>query len=139
MLRWPLLAADLDRDHRLLSDLQEVAWKLQSEADSRWASKKKLIRLLREGFEVNSDGEVKPVSPGKDDETRLRYALTDMDIDKLLQVSPLTKPKRRDISDSKSTFTEEYQSADTDKFAGYEQEQKMTSGDYEVKSRPSKK
>jgi hypothetical protein len=139
MLRWPLLAADLDRDHTLLSDLQEVAWKLQSEADSRWASKKKLIRLLREGFEVDSDGEVKPVSLGKDDERRLRYALTDMDIDKLLQVSPLTKPKRKDISDSKSTFTEEYQSADTDRFAGYEQVQKMTSGDYEVKSRPSKK
>lgn len=97
-LRWPLLVADLSADPKLLEKLQEIAWGNKPGGDeriSRWASKPRLINLLQEGFTnsaVRKSGgfdEVYVLS--ESDPDRQKYALIDMDIDKLLQISPLRK------------------------------------------------
>ncbi|HEY6329588.1 MAG TPA: P-loop NTPase fold protein, partial [Blastocatellia bacterium] len=95
-LRWPLLVADLHSDRTLLHRLQMVAWgALDPEKDALlkyWSGKPKLIQLLRAGFtgklwEDEEDSELRPPPPERDPE-RLKYGLTDLDIDKLLGISP---------------------------------------------------
>ena len=58
-LRWPMLAADLSDDHKLLDKLQAIAWGNKSAVNtdtrvSRWASKPRLIKLLQEGMSLDS-------------------------------------------------------------------------------------
>jgi hypothetical protein len=121
-LRWPLLLADLDNDRDLLSKLQKLA---QAEIDpgrlfkeseikvyfhhapvadvvtitssvQRWYQRNNLREFLRVG--LFSDGN--PV----DEATRRKYSLEKLNVDKLLQVSPVKKPIASDepTTDSKA-------------------------------------
>jgi hypothetical protein len=104
-LRWPLLAADLSADLKLLDKLQEIAWGGRSAGSndtrlSRWASKPKLIKLLQEGLtldvvqrEANGFDE-KHILPESDPD-RQKYALIDMDINKLIQISPSRRQQQQ--------------------------------------------
>lgn len=101
-LRWPLLVADLQDDHELLSKLQFAAWgeerplQFSDRRFARWRSKPQLIQLLKEGFskrDKDPDGTAKEGDDTILRQEKLRYALTNMNIAKLFQVSPpLTRP-----------------------------------------------
>lgn len=91
MLRWPLLASDLAADRTLLDILQRIAWGETETTTSRWASKPKLIGLLREGFEMREDNDGRQVVVDPAGAPGNIYSVLGMDIEKLLQVSPLRK------------------------------------------------
>jgi hypothetical protein len=86
-LRWPLLLADLDADRRLLSNLQDAALtgvmrSDPTDAELRWFGRKALRDLLHN--DCLKDGGVDPTKVEK-------FGLSGLNVDKLLQVSPLTK------------------------------------------------
>lgn len=85
-LRWPLLLSDLDFNHKLLSNLQGLALghikadDLNSDDISRWSHRQDLKEFLRYGC-GDDKGQYNSIN-------EKLYTLADIDIDKLLQVSP---------------------------------------------------
>lgn len=88
-LRWPLLLAELDKDPTILMELEQSAWRpavrerLMKAAGSNlthWAGKADMRELLRAGcFDENGKA---------DTEGRKLYSIGELDLDKLLLVSP---------------------------------------------------
>jgi CheY-like chemotaxis protein len=100
-LKWPLLLPDLENDSKLLSKLQAFAINpdeqdKKSNAFARWKSQGDLIRFLR--IQCLDD-------LGKPDPEEHKWSLSELDVDKLLQVSP----RVRFIGLRPSTTTEEDQ------------------------------
>ncbi|MGB7924268.1 MAG: P-loop NTPase fold protein [Pyrinomonadaceae bacterium] len=113
-LRWPLLLADLDADRDLLSKLQQLVLSDQtlsdlekfytsdtmvygrrlSDAEMRWLRRENLVKLLRVGCDT------------ADPPSANVYSLSNLNVNNLLQVSPLTtktSPKREQSSGVPST------------------------------------
>ena len=87
-LRWPLLLAESDRDPTMLRQLEQAAWGLPGSKSlehevspfARWAGRQDLAELLRAGC-FDDNGKADP-------EGRKVYSIGELDLDKLLLVSP---------------------------------------------------
>jgi hypothetical protein len=89
-LRWPRLLAELDEERTLLREMQKLATVEGHTSDSlkahEWLSRPELKRLLEFGCVGKQDpiNKKKPLQPH-------RYSLVDLDVERLLQVSPRAK------------------------------------------------
>ena len=88
-LKWPLLLNDLYANRSLLAQLQETALDSKSEMKSYWRKEEKLMELLRFGLVKNGTSDYK----GK-------YSLSGLNVEKLLQVSPLYVLPEKDADKS---------------------------------------
>ncbi|MCK5341968.1 MAG: SUMF1/EgtB/PvdO family nonheme iron enzyme, partial [Candidatus Heimdallarchaeota archaeon] len=88
-LKWPLLLNDLDSDRSLLAKLQEAALNSKSEMDNHWFKEEKLMELLRFGLIKNDSFDTSLESDV------YKYSLSELNVDKLLQVSPQVNPAEK--------------------------------------------
>jgi hypothetical protein len=109
-LRWPLFLADLEWYPKLLADLEKYAsespepllesfvekWPPETQERGErtlrhWTGQQDLLRLLRAGIFLDDHGKV--------DRYKSRiYTLADINVEKLLQVSPRTRPQSPGLS-----------------------------------------
>jgi len=88
-LRWPLLLAHLERDATFLAELERIAVDRATTENPfalYWSDRPQLLALLRSGC-VNADGK-------RDDEGMTQSSLAQIDVLRLLRVSPAVKPPR---------------------------------------------
>jgi len=88
-LRWPLLLAHLEKQPKLLAELERIAIDGVGENDTPaaiyWSERPQLQALLRSGC-VDADGK-------RDEEGMATSSLARLDVLKLLRVSPSVKPR----------------------------------------------
>jgi hypothetical protein len=106
-LRWPLLLAELNKDPTILTELEQAAWgfpvskSFDQEVSpfARWAGGQDLAKLLRAGcFDENGKA---------DPEGRKLYSIGELDLDKLLLVSPRVRTLANQVYATEEQIPEE--------------------------------
>jgi hypothetical protein len=91
-VRWPRLVALLEEERTLLREMQRLVadpkYQRDSQTAAEWLRRPELKSLLKFGC----DGGPDPFNKERPGDAR-RYSLADLDVDKLLQVSPRTRPR----------------------------------------------
>lgn len=88
-LRYPLLVAELEDNPQLLDELQAYALDgnlSENLSSNYWLSKLRLIKLLRENLE------------DKENRDENKFALSNININQLLQISPTVKPLQANVA-----------------------------------------